>query len=97
MSPAELTALVIHTVREYLATQGREAPELSPESRLVGDGAVLDSMGLVNVVLDLEGALADVGVAASLTSERALSQRSSPFRTVATLVDFVLREPGDAA
>jgi acyl carrier protein len=93
----ELTALVVRTLAEYLATQGKVVPLLGPDTRLVGRDAVLDSMGLVNVVLDLESALLDAGVTVSLTSERAMSQRSSPFRTVATLVAFVLEGSGDAS
>jgi len=62
------------------------------ESPLFGDGSPLDSMGLVTLTMDVEDALADQGVEVSLSDSRAMSRKQSPFRTVATLVDFIVEQ-----
>jgi acyl carrier protein len=58
---------------------------------LFGPQGVLDSLGLVNLIVALEAALEDeFGVAVILTDERAMSQTRNPFRTVGALADYAL-------
>ncbi len=59
------------------------------DESLFGDGSPLDSMGLVTLTMDVEDAFADQGVAVSLSDSRAMSRKQSPFRTIATLVQFI--------
>jgi acyl carrier protein len=67
-----------------------DALPLSPETALLGSGSMLDSLALVTLVVSIEGQLADkAGVPIALANERALSQRASPFRTVATLAAYI--------
>lgn len=72
----------------------------APETVLFGKGSRLDSLGLVNLIVAVEGALADdLDVEITLADEKAMSQASSPFRTVDTLVDYIvtrLQEGDDA-
>jgi len=56
---------------------------------LFGSESVLDSMGLVNVIVDIESRFLDENYEISLTSEKAMSRRNSPFRTISTLADFI--------
>lgn len=64
--------------------QGEEAP-------LYGRDGVLDSLALVSFILMVEERAADqFGHAVTLTSDRALSQFRSPFRTIGTLTDYVV-------
>ena len=76
------------------------ALEPAPATVLFGRGSRLDSLGLVNLIVGVEGALADeFDVEITLADEKAMSQASSPFRTVATLVDYIvtrLEESADA-
>ena len=71
-----------------------------PDTVLFGRGSRLDSLGLVNLIVAVESSLADeLGVEITLADEKAMSQASSPFRTVSTLVDYIVRrleEDGDA-
>jgi hypothetical protein len=63
---------------------------------LFGSGSPLDSLGLVALVIDIEEAFADRGIALSLTDERAMSQHRNPFRTVCVLtahISTLLAEP----
>ena len=49
---------------------------------------ILDSMGLVTLVVGVEQAIEDeLGVSVSLADARALSQRNSPYRTVGSLAN----------
>ncbi len=58
---------------------------------LFGAGGVLDSLGLVNFLADLEHGLAEAtGRELVLASERAMSRSRSPFRDVDTLTAYVV-------
>ena len=57
---------------------------------LFGKESSLDSMGLVNLIVEVESKIEDsYEVTLSLADEKALSQTRSPFKSVATLVDHV--------
>lgn len=63
---------------------------LDEESALFGMNGFLDSLGLVNLVVALEGRVQEeFGVAVALADDRAVSQRNSPFRTIGSLVLFI--------
>jgi len=63
--------------------------EIDEHTPLIGSGRILDSMGLVHIVVDIETAFLDEDIEVSLTSESAMSGRISPFRTVGALCNFV--------
>lgn len=53
-------------------------------------GVNLDSMGVVLLVTDLEERMYDeFDISISLADERAMSQKTSPFRNVKTLIKYV--------
>jgi acyl carrier protein len=59
-------------------------------TQLFGEGGVLDSMGLVTLVLTIEEMIEDeMGVAITIVSEKAMSARRSPFATIGSLVEFI--------
>ena len=61
-----------------------------PTTPLFGPAAKLDSLGLVSLIVNLEQNLATTfGVGVTLADEKAMSQRTSPFRTVGTLAEYV--------
>ena len=62
--------------------------------QLIGSARILDSMGLVNIVVDIETAFLDEDIEISLTSETAMSGRISPFRTIGSLCNFIARQLG---
>lgn len=64
---------------------------ISPDTILFGTDAVLDSLSLVSVIVDVEAAISDaVGREISLTDDRAMSQSVSPFTAVNTLTAYIL-------
>lgn len=89
MSRPPLT-LVVEALRELLDARAIDAPgPLDAEVRLFGRAGLLDSLGLVSLVVAVEQAIADeYGVSVSLADDRALSQRNSPYRTVGSLAEY---------
>jgi acyl carrier protein len=64
--------------------------EKSPEMALFGSAGRLDSLGLVSLIVAIEQAVEDeLAVSVVLADEKAMSQRSSPFRTVGSLAAYV--------
>jgi acyl carrier protein len=64
---------------------------IGPSTRLFGPQGVLDSIGLVSVVVAVEQRIRDEHqIDVSLMDDRAVSQTHSPFRTPETLADYVL-------
>lgn len=80
--------LVLETVKEIGEDQDNQALiDANEDTRLFGDN--LDSMGIVFLVTDLESRISDeLGVDLTLADERAMSQKTSPFRSVKTLAKY---------
>ena len=75
-----------------IVNQSRLTPEqlaVHAEAPIFGEGSPLDSLGLVSLLIEIEDQLAARGVAISLSDERAMSQKRSPFRDVPSLVAYV--------
>jgi D-alanine--poly(phosphoribitol) ligase subunit 2 len=83
------TSIILTQLREHLESTGTGLPDLGPDTPLLGRNGVVDSLGLVSVIVAVEQAIADeLGLNVSLADERAFSQKSSPFRTVGTLAAY---------
>lgn len=88
---ADIILAVLREVKEQMGKGGRF--EVSLKTRLYGRGSDLDSMGLVQLVVDVEEKVGErYGVAITLTDEKALSQEHSPFRTAESLADYVTQQ-----
>lgn len=96
MRRADLIRMMVGMLGEALEDEGSHNPgKASATSPLLGQDAVLSSMGLVTLITDAESVLADEhGVEVTLVSEDAFSRRQSPFRTVEALADYVLELVG---
>ena len=58
---------------------------------LFGPDGVLDSLALVSMIVDVEGAVSDfAGRDISLTDDRAINQEESPFENIQKLTDYIL-------
>ena len=90
---SEILRLVLASLEDMLdmADDGRPRPaELGADTRLIGREGVLDSMGLVTLLVDVEQRLEEEhDVVLILADERAMSQQRSPFRSVDALTDYV--------
>jgi len=85
----EIIDLIIETAKELGEDELSLPDNLNSDTRLFGGEGVLDSMGLVTLVIALEQAIEDrFDIAVALADEKALSQASSPYRSVATLAEY---------
>jgi len=78
-------------LRDTIEQLGSSGPnDIEEDTVIVGQGAVLDSVGVVSLIVDIEQRLEmDHAVTVTLASDKAMSQRSSPFRTVGVLADHI--------
>lgn len=61
------------------------------DTSLFGADAVLDSLSLVSVIVDVEAAISDASRHdVVLTDDRAMSQELSPFSDVSSLTEYIL-------
>lgn len=83
--------LVVDAIAEL--NEMREADEqieATAGAALYGEGSVLDSLSLVNLIVIAEEKIEDTfEVSLTLADEKAMSLRNSPFRSVETLADYI--------
>jgi len=89
MGKSEITKMIIETIKDYLTTQDI-VHEINEQTSLIGKDAIVDSMGLVTIIIDLESNFLDKGYEVSLTSEKAMSKKISPFRSVNALSNYIV-------
>ena len=63
---------------------------VSADAPIFGPASPLDSLGLVALLLDVEEGLQAIGYNVMLSDDRAVSQKRSPFRSVRSLVDYIV-------
>lgn len=81
---------IIRFLEEFLKEELEETIELNLDSKLYGGGGPLDSMSLVNLLVDLEDLIEeDFGISITLADEKAMSRRTSPFSRVKYLVEYI--------
>ena len=79
----------VQMLAEDFELEALKAPD--PQTALYGEGGSLDSMSLVNLIADIEEALAEkFDASIALADEKAMSAKSSPYRNVASLTDAVI-------
>ncbi len=88
---AALVELVMAGLRDVIEQSDRPMPAVLDEAtHLIGKAAVLDSLALVTLIVELEQRIEEEYEAAlTIADDRAMSQKSSPFRTVGSLVSYV--------
>ena len=86
---------IVQVIYEVIDETNAERPpqgrlEKSPETVFFGSKGKLDSLGMVHFIVAVEERLRDeLGVAITLADERAMSQQTSPFRSVSTLSAYI--------
>ena len=90
MTETEVQDLVLRAIHNANVARVPDAQlTVAADALLFGPGSALDSLGLVSLLIDIEDALRDRGVEVMLSDARAMSQKRSPFRSVAALVAFI--------
>jgi acyl carrier protein len=92
-------ALVLHALETV--NEERDAGDklvVTPNTRLFGADAELDSLALVSVIVDVEEAVSQAsGRTIALTDDRAMSREVSPFTDVQALTAYVVELLSDPA
>lgn len=90
-SKEQVTALVYRAVDE-INSELTEAQHLDkdPATVLFGSQAKIDSMALVSFIVAVEEQLFDeLDLSITLADDKAMSMERSPFKTLATLIEYV--------
>jgi acyl carrier protein len=84
--------IVNESLQEVFIQAGNPVPDnITEDSVLVGSEAILDSLGVVSLIVEIEQRLESLhGISVILANDKAMSQRNSPFRTVGVLTVHVL-------
>ena len=83
--------LIIESVKE-LNEQLPQEQQLGQSTKTVlfGKDGMLDSLGLVTLLVIIEQNIEDeFDVSITITDEKSMSQKRSPFRTIGTLADYI--------
>lgn len=95
----EAVAIVVASLTEVFTQEGNPPPaSITDDTVLVGTDAVLDSLGVVQLIVEVEQRVEQAhGISVTLANDKAMSQRNSPFRTVGVLADHVIETAQEAA
>lgn len=77
-------------VLQKIETLVPNVENIDRQTILLGDGAILDSMKLVQLCVELEDVANEYGFVFDWTSQNAMSRSTSIFNTVGTLTDELL-------
>lgn len=91
MSLEKIENIIIESLKEYNQTlENIELKTYTKQTKLYGEKSILDSMGLVYLITDIEEKISDeFSKHIVLANEKAMSQKTSPFRDVETLAKYI--------
>ncbi len=82
---------IVNEAIEELNSQIDVPVEYDKELKLIGKGAVIDSMSFVTLITTIEELIEDeMDIDIEIVSDRAFSQEHSPFRTIETLENYIV-------
>ncbi len=88
----ELITLILETLQGMNEGDDVDYSTVTSDTALFGPDGVLDSIGLVTLIVAVEQAVEDrYGAVVALADEKAFSQKNSPFRTAASLAEYAAR------
>ena len=85
-----------HIITEAIAEINSNLPKdkqflISKETPLFGENVNIDSLGFVNLLVNIEYNIEDeFNLSITIADEHAMSQKNSPFKTLGTLSEYVL-------
>lgn len=88
----KVTGLIFNVVDEINQQLPKDNQlKKSTDTIIFGKSGVLDSLGLVNFIVSTEQKIEEeLGTTISLTDEKAMSQKNSPFKSIGTLADYII-------
>ena len=87
----KIKELVLNAVRSIGEMEDKtELLNPTVDLRLFGGHGLLDSIGIVMLITEIEEQLMDeLDISITLADDRAMSQKTSPFRSVKTLINYI--------
>lgn len=86
-----LVAEAVTDLNDELQYESLENP--TEETLLFGSDDGIDSLSLVRLVVDIEQRMhEELGKSVSLTDEKAMSAKRSPYRSIGALSDFIVED-----
>ncbi len=96
MNRNEVKTIVIEAIKVFRKEMHGDATTPIEESTVfLGNGGIIDSLGFIQIVVDVETQFKQRGTDVLLTSKIAMSTDNSPFERVRTLIDFILEQLND--
>lgn len=91
LDDAQIAALVIDSLHDVLSQADKPYPDgVGGDTYLIGRRSVVDSIGLVTLIIDLEQKLEEEHrISLTIADDRAMSQKNSPFLSVRSLTDYI--------
>lgn len=81
---------LLEILTSFLEEEIGESIDLNSDSKLFGGSGPLDSMSLVNLLVELEEYVEDkLDITITLADEKAMSRRTSPFSRVDNLLNYI--------
>ena len=88
----ELNLEIVSFIKTKLEEEGIKDIEVTSESSLIGEGGVIDSMGIVELCLFLEDKALEMNFEFDWTSDSAMSNSRSIFASISTLSENFLEQ-----
>jgi acyl carrier protein len=87
----KIEKIIIETLEELHEELETEKPiDITSQTRLYGGDGALDSLALVSLITDVEERVSDeFDKDIVLADEKAMSQRTSPFRNIESLTNYI--------
>jgi acyl carrier protein len=91
MNINEIKNIIYPVVSDYFTENGIE-DKVTDETVLFGLDSAIDSLGFVNIIVDIENQLKEQKFDITIASDRAMSRKNSPFKSINTLAEFIKDE-----
>lgn len=90
--------ITLRALREVIQQNALPEPEtIDGDTVLVGPDAVIDSLGVVSLIVEIEQIVeGEHGVSIILANEKAMSAKNSPFRSVGVLSEHIIQTVKEA-
>lgn len=90
MKSNNLDKKIIDLITDYCKDELQEEIVVTSDLKLYGGSGILDSMSLVNLIVEIEEMIEDeFDISIIIADEKAMSRRTSPFSRVSNLIEYV--------
>ncbi len=86
----KLRDIVLRAVSQIFSEYQMPLHQMNEDTLIYGERGGINSLALVRLIVDLEEMVEEeMGVSITITDEKSLSMKNSPFATIGSLTEFV--------